>query len=300
MRGKMGGQLLSGGNVHTVERIAGGVILKTRHTGNPEGLSMYTMAEDIAYEATALTDAHAIMPPHFPEVLEIESDILGSIAMRELFPDNVITLKELFAQQAPGSKLAAILATLIGRYHRLSTARADPATYRQHDFFAELLKYRYEMLGLPKLAGIVQDLLDETQHTGVIHGGLSPKNILVRASSSKRPTEKDIAFVDLETACIGSRYFDVGFNLGHLILHGIDNQVGFDELYSAYVSAYGRETGWSLDDRLLRRVVIATMLYRLLHPETKYALANIDAGISDDLYAEYIMLSEGGDDGIRT
>ena len=173
-------------------------------------------------------------------------------------------------------------------------------SYRKESFFTELLRYRYEALGLPKLNSIVKDLACESQHRGVIHGGLSPKNILVRASSRSDPHERDIAFVDLETACIGSRYFDIGFNLGHLALHGMDKGVEVGGIYSAYVKAYENETDTKLNSQLLKRVTIATMLYRLLHPETKYSLKNIDAQVHKDLYTKYTVLSEEDNDGIRT
>ena len=84
-------EILGGGNVHSVERVPGDIIIKTRYTGNPDGLTMYTVAEDIVYEADALKDAYAVMPSHFPEILDTETTSLGSIAMKELFPGDAIS-----------------------------------------------------------------------------------------------------------------------------------------------------------------------------------------------------------------
>ena len=143
---------------------------------------------------------------------------------------------------------------------------------------------------------LVQELLGDTKQRGILHGGLSPKNILISRALNGEMQSRDIGLVDLETSCIGSRYFDIGFCMGHLMLHGIDQGKSEDDIRESFISSYIKAAKTdSLDELKLDRVAYGTMIYRLDHSEAAYPLANIDNNMKDKIYIRFKELfQEGG------
>jgi phosphoglucomutase len=65
----------------------------------------------------------------------------------------------------------------------------------------------------------------------------------------------------------------IGFNVGHLMLHGLESGIDPTNIYTVYMESYLEHNEHAqCNDTLLSRVVNATMLYRLTHPEAKYSL----------------------------
>jgi len=102
----------------------------------------------------------------------------------------------------------------------------------------------------PDLKGQLLDLSQRTaaKRLTVIHGDVSPKNILL---GPKGPV-----FLDAECACIGDPAFDLAFCLNHFLLKCLWNSAaapGFIECFYSMVSAYLDEVDWEHPDELESR-----------------------------------------------
>ncbi len=97
----------------------------------------------------------------------------------------------------------------------------------------------------------------------LVLGDLSPKNIYV-ASNGK------ITICDLETSHMSNTIFDVGFLAAHIILHNIKNENKALELASRFVCGYSSENNDSIDNRMLNKVILAIILYRVDNPVIPY------------------------------
>jgi 5-methylthioribose kinase len=101
----------------------------------------------------------------------------------------------------------------------------------------------------PELHGRLTDIGESVlaNRIAVIHGDLSPKNILCRDSSP--------IFLDAECACYADPAFDVAFCLNHLLIkfYRLGN-AKFILLARALATAYLREVSWEDRNKLERRI----------------------------------------------
>ena len=114
------------------------------------------------------------------------------------------------------------------------------------------------------MAGRLDDLAERTSATGrtVIHGDVSPKNVLVGPDGP--------VLVDAECATWGDPAFDVAFCLNHLLLKGLwhpDDAAVLARAADALVAGYRSHVAWEDPDKLDERV--ATLVPAL-------ALARVD------------------------
>jgi aminoglycoside phosphotransferase (APT) family kinase protein len=199
-------------------------------------------------------------------------------------PDILLWKAELLAGRIPPGAAAAV-GTVLSRIHAASAGPDfDAAPFRNAEDFRALRLEPY--LGFtatrhPDLAGRLYGLaaaLDEAR-TVLVHGDVSPKNILLR--------EGNPILLDAECATMGDAAFDVAFCLNHLALKAVHLPAIRAALFTesrAFWAAYRAEVSFEDPDALEARV--AALLPALM-------LARID-GKSP---AEY--LSEAGRDRVR-
>ena len=211
------------------------------------------------YEREWLQTAGAIVPSAAPRVLAWDDDA-GLFAMdylpgpvwKSLLRDGVTDVA--FAAKV-GSTLAAIHAATAGDKGIAERFRTDAifhairlepylvATSVQH---ADL---RARLLGL--------EARTTATRRALVHGDVSPKNILVR--------ETGPVFLDAECAWYGDPAFDLAFCLNHLFLKCVwvpGARSGFMQCYDALAAAYLAAVTWEPPAALEERV--ATLLPGLL------------------------------------
>ena len=170
------------------------------------------------YEACWLRAAAAIEPEAVPEVIA-EDAALGMFAMDYLPAEAYPRWKDQLLGGAVDPTVAAAVGGVLGRLHAgfardpggpdafdttaiFDSIRVDPylrATAAVHPHLA------------PRLLALA-DLTLRTRHT-VIHGDVSPKNILVGPHGP--------VFLDAECAWYGDPAFDLAFCLNHMLLKAV-------------------------------------------------------------------------------
>jgi tRNA A-37 threonylcarbamoyl transferase component Bud32 len=230
---------------------------------------MVTEASEMKYEAHALRVAGALMPHYFPRLVDDSDASQGLIVMEELLPGSA-SLKDYLENRPLSASRLMRLSGAIGKFHRLFDEIPHEG-FRGDDYFRGLLEYRFGLVDSLPISALVDDLMEDTVGRGIILGGLSPKNIQIDG--------QQIGLLDLETACVGNRYFDVGFNLGHLVLHAIGLGEEISKLINVYRYGYERANyRLPFENKLLARTVLGSMVYRVSHPEAAYIPTGFDEG----------------------
>lgn len=194
-----------------------------------------------ACEVAWLDAANAAVPGAAPQVLGHWPD-LNAFAMPWLAPDDYPVWKaDLLAGRcddgvaaAVGMQLAAIHAATAGRDFAVNdddlfhTIRLEP--YFEH------LKAIHPQAARA-LDGLIAATL--THKTALVHGDVSPKNILIGPDGP--------VFLDAECAWYGDPAFDLAFVLNHLLLK---SRLGLDTLpaFAALAAAYRTGVTWEDPD----------------------------------------------------
>jgi aminoglycoside phosphotransferase (APT) family kinase protein len=269
--------LISAGEMATFTPLAGGVsseIIKVDAPGRTfvvkRALAKLRVAEDWQapvsrnrHEADWLEVANAIVPGAAPAVLARDDDA-GLFAMpyfgypvwKEQLRDGVVdvafaeavgrTLATIHGKTAGDAEIAARFAT-DDIFWAIRLAPYFEATARKHpDVAAELWGLSARTLAT---------------HLALVHGDVSPKNILVGARGP--------VFLDAECAWYGDPAFDLAFCLNHLLLKCLWNRgaagrlmEAFEALSAAYLSRVTWEARESLDCRAAN-LLPALMLARI-------------------------------------
>ena len=168
-----------------------------------------------AFEWAWIQFAVGVLPTAVPQPLA-HDESLGMFAMEFLDP----TSHPVWKQQLLGGQVdvstAAQVGRVIGVLHQASAHRADLATRFATDanFYALRLEPYLKATAVrhPGLAPTLHDLVHRTAHrpTALVHGDVSPKNILVGPHGP--------IVLDAECAWYGDPAFDVAFCLNHLLL----------------------------------------------------------------------------------
>jgi len=206
-----------------------------------------------AAEVRWLTDVAGLDSDLVPAVLASDPSI-GAFAMEYLPPDQYEPWK---AQLARGCVIPETAVT-VGRqlafihaaFAKSGTAAVDFATDASfHDLRLEpylLATARAH----PDLASVLEALAERTARTKltVVHGDVSPKNILLGARGP--------VFLDAECAWFGDPAFDLAFCLNHLLLKCLWTPVAtegflasFDVLAQAYLAGVDWEPAAALERR---------------------------------------------------
>jgi len=198
----------------------------------------YVPVDRNAYEAAWLRMAGEIIPRAVPKILAEDSSD-GLFAMTYFPPDTHLNWKTTLADGTTDPAFACAVGTAIARIHSETTN--DPAVERQFAtdaiFHAIRLEPYLEATATrhPDLASVLFNLSRTCAHTrlALIHGDVSPKNILVGPDGP--------VFLDAECACYGDPAFDLAFCLNHLLLKCLwkpPYSRGYIACYTALIDGY--------------------------------------------------------------
>lgn len=159
--------------------------------------------------------AASITPRAVPNLYGL-SDRENGFAMEFLPPDQVYNWKEALLQASPPRGEAAAVGQVLGQIHTASTdSTFDRNEFNNSDDFHALRIEPYLLFTATRHKTVSTELksLAEMLFSAdrvLIHGDVSPKNILFRAG--------DPIVLDAECATMGDPSFDVAFCLNHLVL----------------------------------------------------------------------------------
>lgn len=191
-----------------------------------------------AYEWAWMQFAVGVMPESVPQPLA-HDESLGMFAMEFLDP----AAHPVWKQQLLDGHVEIATATAVGRVmgvlHQASAHRTDLATRFATDANFHALRLEPYLVATagrhPEQASILLELVHRTAHrpTALVHGDVSPKNILVGPGGP--------ILLDAECAWYGDPAFDVAFCLNHLMLKRVvvpQQAVALHAAFEALVTAY--------------------------------------------------------------
>jgi aminoglycoside phosphotransferase (APT) family kinase protein len=215
-----------------------------------------------AYEARWLQVANDAAPGAAPRLLG-QHERLGVVAMEYLVPgEHRLWKAELRRGQAEVATARAVGATL-ARIHAYAAARPELASRFDSDAIFFAIRLEPYLLATarrhPDLAGALEALVERTRtcRIALVHGDVSPKNILVGRHGP--------VFLDAECAWWGDPAFDLAFCLNHLLLKCLWTPMareGFLACFDALGAAHLGGVGWEPRDAFEQRA--ATLLPALL------------------------------------
>ena len=222
-------------------------------------------------EVDWLRTVAAILPGSVPRVLADHTDG-GWFAMEYLAPATHPVWKTQLRDGAINPDFAATVGRAIGRIH---AATAGDAALAQrfatgHIFYPIRLEAYLVAAGQkhPALADALQALVRATQtnQRALVHGDVSPKNILCRQGGGGGDAP---VLLDAECAWYGDPAFDVAFVLKHLLLkclwrpqHAAQYLACFDALCDDYFDQVSWEPAYNIDGRSAR-LLIGLLLARV-------------------------------------
>jgi len=222
--------------------------------------------ERVFAEIDWLHAAEQIVPGNVPHVIG-QDDATKSFVMDFLAGDHVVWKSELLAGRIDPD-IAHAVGDVIGRIHAATAHSRAMATLFATDqnFYAIRLEpYLAETARMhPQLASYLHFLIQRTQNhrIALVHGDLSPKNILVGPGGP--------VLIDAECAWFGDPAFDVAFCLNHFVLKAVHTPrlvEDYMSLFAALQARYFSHVTFEPQDQLEGR--IATLLPAL-------ALARVD------------------------
>lgn len=218
------------------------------------------------YEVAWLRAVAEVEPSAVPEVIG-HDQASGLFAMSYFEPEKYPGWKNELRDGRVDPAFAALVGHRLGSIHMASADRADVAARfaTDHIFhpirlepYLEATARRQPTLA-PQLMALSRDTL-ATKRT-LVHGDVSPKNILVGASGP--------VFLDAECAWYGDPAFDLAFCLNHLLLKSIWNRSvahdlldAFDALQNAYLAQVRWEPPAALEMRAAQ-LLAALLLARV-------------------------------------
>jgi len=205
------------------------------------------------YEVAWFKIANDIVPGSAPRILAQDDEAM-LCAMEFLDPEN----HKLWKSKLRDGKADAAQATQVGlRLGKIHAGAAGKEPVEQQFPSKEI----FQMIRLePYLEATAEKHPDLEAHlfalsrrtaatrTTMIHGDVSPKNILLGPDGP--------VFLDAECACIGDPAFDLAFCLNHFLLKCLWTpaaSAGFIDCYGAMASSYLNEVDWEDRDDLEAR-----------------------------------------------
>lgn len=195
------------------------------------------------------------------------SETLHGFAMEYLEGSDVYLWKTALLEGQESRGEAASVGDMLGRIHAASVSdNFDRSPFHNRDDFYALRIEPYLVFTAshhPDLANPLLTLADElfASDQVLIHGDVSPKNILLR---SQQPI-----MLDAECATMGDASFDIAFCLNHLLLKSLYLPQSRDwllqsvlEFWSSYALHINWETAEALEARV-GRLLPALMLARV-------------------------------------
>ncbi|MCW5633975.1 MAG: phosphotransferase [Rubrivivax sp.] len=206
------------------------------------------------YEARWMHVANAAVPGAAPRVLA-QHEALGVLVMEYLPPERHTLWKAQLARgQAEAATAHAVGATLV-RIHAHAAARAAELAPRfdTDRIFFDIRLEPYLVATAakhPDRADALHTLVAQTQANArsLVHGDVSPKNILVRTDPSDDGPAQPV-LLDAECAWWGDPAFDLAFCLNHLLLKALwvrGARAALGRCFDALAAAYREGIHWEL------------------------------------------------------
>jgi aminoglycoside phosphotransferase (APT) family kinase protein len=287
------------GSVRAVRRLTGGVAsdigvvtLTDRTVCVKFALAKLSVAEDWfapvhrSRAEYAWLHAASQVAPYAVPALYGWSERENGFAMEFIQGDDVYLWKQALLDGAPPRGGAAAVGDVLGRIHATSTRPDFDATPFDNadDFNALRLEpyLRFTATRHPELAGRLVRLADAlyANRTVLVHGDVSPKNILMRKA---RPV-----ILDAECAAMGDPAFDVSFCLNHLLLKSIHLPASRDRLraeIAEFRAAYAPHVAWESVPALEERVAHLLPALMLARVDGKSPVEYLSADARDRVRA---------------
>jgi len=205
------------------------------------------------YEARWMQVAHQAAPGCTAEVLG-QHPRLGVLVMSYLEPSRYVLWKQALRDGHADAETAGAVGRVLARIHAFSAARPELAAEFPTDAIFFDIRLEPYLLATaarhPDLAPRIEALVRATQSNAValVHGDVSPKNILVGAEGP--------VLIDAECAWWGDPAFDIAFCLNHLLLKCLWTPraasaflESFEALSRAYFAGVDWETPAALEQR---------------------------------------------------
>ncbi len=209
-----------------------------------------------ASEVEWMIEAAKVAPSAVPQVLAHDA-ALGAFAMTYFQPQDYPVWKEELRHGRVDAAFAARLGATMAAIHSATAGSAEVARRFANDgvFHAIRLAPYLEATATvhPDLAPQLMAMSDDVLHThrALVHGDISPKNILVGPGGP--------VILDAECAWYGDPSFDFAFCLNHLMLKCVERRAStpdylaaFDALAAAYLAAVDWEPAAGLEARAAR------------------------------------------------
>ena len=204
------------------------------------------------FERLWMETANGLVPGIAPKVLA--SDEGGFFAMQFLDPAQHPLWKAELAAGRASAAFAAQMGRALAQIHAGTANRSDiAARFATDDSFHAIRLEPYLLATArahPAHAPRLEALASSTAatHLALVHGDVSPKNILCGPSGP--------VLLDAECAWYGDPAFDVAFCLNHLLLKCLwvpAAREGFLACFDAFCDAYLAGVAWELPDELESR-----------------------------------------------
>ena len=259
--------------------------------------------ERVHSEAAWFRFAGGIAPGHVPTVLA-QGRASHLFVMNYFDPATHPCWKNLLRDGIVDPAFAAKVGETIAHIHRASAgSRVVQDQFATYDFFMALRIDPYLLTAAkahPDRAERVREIAAKLADARIalMHGDLSPKNILVGADGP--------VILDAETACFGDPAFDLAFCLNHLLLkcvwkpaHTRAYSASFAILRSAYLSKVDWEDAQTLERRA--SALLAALLLARIDGKSpvEYLTASRDLDFVRAAARDYLVRPELTLEGIR-
>ena len=205
------------------------------------------------YEARWMRRAAAAVPGCVPALLG-QNDESGALAMEFLDPAHYRLWKTALRDGEANPAFAAAVAGTLVRIHAATAADPTVATdFPTDEIFHDIRLEPYlaaTARAHPDRADALAALIATTAatHRALVHGDVSPKNILIGPDGP--------VFLDAECAWWGDPAFDLAFCLNHLLLKCLWTPAardGFLACFDAMAGAYRAGVNWEAPEALEQR-----------------------------------------------
>jgi 5-methylthioribose kinase len=165
-------------------------------------------------EADALRLFHELSPKQVPNLVFIDP-IQFVLIMDRVELDSTVWKSDLLDGRFD-LNVAKVLGETLATWHLYGESNpAKIAQFKEDTLFEQLRVdpfYRFVAKQNPDLQTVIGGLIDEleTEHTTIVHGDFSPKNIMVSPSGQ-------VYVLDFEVMHIGNPVFDLAFLVAHLL-----------------------------------------------------------------------------------
>jgi fructosamine-3-kinase len=216
---------------------------------------------------------------------------LQMLAMQYLPPTEYPVWKSLLLQGVVDSDFAILTGQTLARIHAKSAVSPETRElFRTDETFHSLRLEPYLLATAerhPALRERIREAADRTArtHLALVHGDVSPKNILVGARGP--------IFLDAECAWFGDPAFDLAFCLNHFLLKCLVRPDVTQRLmmsFAAFCESYLREVSWEAPDELESRCASLLPILFLARVDGKSPVEYITSDIDKDLVRETAYL----------